>query len=444
MSARSHVFPRHCHSGLPTAVGGDGCYLIDQNGRRYFDGSSGAAVSCLGHSNERVRAAIKDQVDQLAFAHTGFFTTDPAEELAEMLIRNAPGNLDRVYFVSGGSEAVEAAIKLARQYHLERGDVNRRHLIARRQSYHGNTLGALSAGGTEWRRRQFAPLLVEMSHIAPCYEYADRGTDESPEAYGLRVAQELEDEILRLGPDSVMAFIAEPVVGATLGAVPAVPGYFKRVREICDKYGVLLILDEVMCGMGRIGHLFACDADGVVPDMLCIAKGLGAGYQPIGAMLCSGAIYDAISDGSGFFQHGHTYLGHPVAAAGALAVLQKLEREALVERAAQIGAKLYQALTERFGQHAHIGDIRGRGMFLGLELVEDRGEKRPFDPALGVARKVKAAAFEAGLICYPMAGTRDGRAGDHVLLAPPFILAEDQITELVDKLETGITQALPA
>ena len=442
MSARSHVFPRHCHSVLPTAVGGDGCYLIDQSGKRYFDGSGGAAVSCLGHSNDRVREAIKDQVDQLAFAHTGFFTTDPAEELAEMLINNAPGDLDRVYFVSGGSEAVEAAIKLARQYHLERGDVNRRHLIARRQSYHGNTLGALSAGGNEWRRRQFAPLLVEMSHIAPCYEYADRGTDESPEAYGLRVAQELEDEILRLGPDSVMAFIAEPVVGATLGAVPAVPGYFKRVREICDQYGVLLILDEVMCGMGRTGHLFACDADGVAPDILCIAKGLGAGYQPIGAMLCTSTIYDAIAGGSGFFQHGHTYIGHPVAAAAGRAVVSELLEQDLISRVKSQGAKVEAALRARFGQHAHVGDIRGRGLFWGLELVEDRGEKRPFAPERGLAGKFKKAAFNAGLICYPMPGTRDGRLGDHILLAPPFILEDSDIAFMTDCLSQALDEVL--
>ena len=411
MTTRSHVFPRHCHADLPTAVGGDGCYLIDQSGKRYFDGSGGAAVSCLGHSNERVREAVKAQVDQLAFAHTGFFTSDPAEDLAGTLIDNAPGDLDRVYFVSGGSEAVEAAIKLARQYHLERGDETRRHLIARRQSYHGNTLGALSAGGNEWRRRQFAPLLVEMSHIAPCYEYAERGTDESLAAYGQRAAQELEDEILRLGPESVMAFIAEPVVGATLGAVPAVPGYFKRIREICDKYGVLLILDEVMCGMGRTGHLFACEADGVAPDILCIAKGLGAGYQPIGAMLCTSAIYNAVADGSGFFQHGHTYIGHPVAAAAGRAVLSELLEQDLMSRVQTQGTKVEAALRDRFGQHPHVGDIRGRGLFWGLELVADRSEKRPFAPEHGLAGKLKKAAFQAGLICYPMPGTRDGRLG---------------------------------
>ena len=435
---QSHVFPRHCHAHTPTAVGGEGCYLIDAQGKRYFDGSGGAAVSCLGHSNARVRDAIKHQVDQLAFAHTGFFTSHPAEALADLLVAHAPGDLDRVYFVSGGSEAVEAAIKLARQYHVERGEPQRRHLIARRQSYHGNTLGALSAGGNAWRRAQFAPLLVAMSHIAPCYAYADRPDGETPEAYGLRVADELEAEIQRLGEDSVIAFIAEPVVGATLGAVPAVPGYFKRVREICDRFGVLLILDEVMCGMGRTGHLFACDADGVVPDILCIAKGLGAGYQPIGAMLCSASIYDAIAGGTGFFQHGHTYLGHPVAAAAGLAVVSELLERDLPAQVQARGAHLTQALTATFGQHAHVGDIRGRGLFQGIEFVADRGDKRPFASGLGFAGKLKKAAFAEGLICYPMSGTRDGQNGDHVLLAPPFIASEAELDEMVGRLSRAV------
>lgn len=439
----SHVFPRHCHSDLPTAVAGDGCYLIDSNGKRYFDGSGGAAVSCLGHSNTRVRDAIKEQVDKLAFAHTGFLTTEPAEALADLLIAHAPGELDRVYFVSGGSEAVESAIKLARQYHLENGEPERRHLIARRQSYHGNTLGALSAGGNAWRRQQFAPLLVEMSHIAPCYEYAERGNSESLEAYGQRTAQELEDEILRLGPETVMAFIAEPVVGATLGAVIPAPGYFARIREICDKYGVLLILDEVMCGMGRTGHLFACDADGIAPDILCIAKGLGAGYQPIGAMLCSKKIYNAIAAGTGFFQHGHTYLGHPVAAAAALAVVREILERDLVAQVNERGAYLEAELKRRFAQHPHVGDIRGRGLFWGVEFVADRQTKEPFDPSLGLAGKLKKATFAQGLICYPMPGTRDGRVGDHVLLAPPFIASELELSQALDILDKAIESTLP-
>ncbi|UWQ80064.1 aspartate aminotransferase family protein [Leisingera sp. S132] len=439
----SHVFPRHTKASLPTAVAGDGCYLIDADGKRYFDGSGGAAVSCLGHSDAGVIRAVQDQVAKLAFAHTGFMTSDPAEELADLLVANAPGDIDRVYFVSGGSEATEAAIKLARQYYLERGEPQRRRIIARKQSYHGNTLGALAAGGNEWRRTQFAPLLIDISHISPCYEYIGRAEGESSHDYGQRVANELEEEILRLGPDTVMAFMAEPVVGATSGAVPAVDGYFKRIREICDKYGVLLILDEVMCGMGRTGHLFACEADGVAPDILCIAKGLGAGYQPIGAMLCTRQIYEAIEGGSGFFQHGHTYIGHPVATAAGLAVVKAMLERGLVQRCAEMGDKLQAALEDRFGQHSNIGDIRGRGLFRGVELVVDRDTKTPFDPALGLAGKIKKAAFQAGLICYPMSGTRDGRNGDHILLAPPFIISEEQIIEMVDKLETAITQCLP-
>ncbi|MEM9060499.1 MAG: aspartate aminotransferase family protein [Pseudomonadota bacterium] len=438
----SHVFPRHSKNVPPIAVAGEGCYLIDAEGKRYFDGSGGAAVSCLGHGDPVVTQAIKDQADKLAFAHTGFFSSEPAEELADLLIANAPAGIERVYYVSGGSEAVEAALKLARQYHLERGEPQRRHLIARRQSYHGNTLGALAAGGNAWRKKQFEPLLVDFSHISPCYEYRDRADDESPEAYGHRVADELEAEIQRLGPDSVMAFLAEPVVGATIGAVPPVEGYFKRVREICDRYGVLLILDEVMCGMGRTGTLFACEQDGISPDIVTIAKGLGGGYQPIGAMLCTSEIHDTIAGGSGFFQHGHTYLGHPIACAAGLAVVKSLLDRDLVARSDAMGEKLQGALVSAFGQHPNIGDIRGRGLFRALEIVEDRETKAPFDPALGINKRIKKAAFEAGLICYPMGGTIDGVHGDHVLLAPPFILEDEHIAEITEKLSTAVSQAL--
>ena len=440
----SHVFPRHTKANLATAVAGDGCYLIDDTGKRYLDASGGAAVSCLGHGDAEVTEAIKAQLDRLAFAHTGFLTSEPAEALADLLIEHAPEGLERVYLVSGGSEATEAAIKLARQYFVERGEEQRRHLIARRQSYHGNTIGALSAGGNIWRRQQFAPLLVDVTHIAPCYEYRLRAEGESAEEYGLRAAQELEDEILRLGPDTVMAFMAEPVVGATLGAVPAVEGYFKRIREICDKYGVLLILDEVMCGMGRTGHLFACEADGVSPDILCIAKGLGGGYQPVGAMLCSGDIYRTIEDGSGFFQHGHTYVGHPVAAAAGLAVVSAILDRGLVAQVRARGAQLQAALEERFGQHPNVGDIRGRGLFRGLELVADRESKAAFPSSRGLAAKVKKAAMAEGMICYPMSGTIDGQQGDHILLAPPYIIKDSHISEIVDKLDRALQVALQA
>jgi adenosylmethionine-8-amino-7-oxononanoate aminotransferase len=438
----SHVFPRHTKSTPPLALTGEGCYLVDASGKRYFDGSGGAAVSCLGHGYPGVIEAVKTQVEKLAFAHTGFFTSEPAEKLADLLIANAPGELDRVLFVSGGSEANEAAIKLARQYFVEKGETNRRFLIARRQSYHGNTLGALAVGGNQWRRKQFAPLLVDVSHISPCYEYADRSPDESTFDYGQRVAQELEDEILRLGTDSVIAFLAEPVVGATAGAVPAVKGYFTRIREICDRYGVLLILDEVMCGMGRTGHLFACEAEDVAPDIACIAKGLGAGYQPIGAMLCSRDIYQVIENGSGFFQHGHTYLGHPVATAAGCAVLEAIISRGLVARVRKMGERFDQALKARLGEHPHVGDIRGRGLFRGVELVADRVTKTPFDPGKRLAANIKKAAFAQGLICYPMSGTRDGVNGDHILLAPPFILEDEHIEEIVAKLDASISSCL--
>ncbi len=438
----SHIFPRHTRQAPPVAVGGDGCYLIDASGKRYLDASGGAAVSCLGHSDRTVVDAIKVQLDKVAFAHTGFFTSEPAEALANLLIANAPGNLDRVYLVSGGSEATEAAIKLARQYWVEKGEPQRGRLIARKQSYHGNTIGALSAGGNEWRRAQFGPLLLDVSHIDPCYEYRLRREDESAEDYGRRAAQALEEEILRLGPETVMAFMAEPVVGATAGALTPVPGYFRRIREICDKYGVLLILDEVMCGMGRTGSLFACEQDGIAPDIACIAKGLGAGYQPIGAMLCTSEIYETIERGTGFFQHGHTYIGHPTAAACGLAVVTEILERDLASRVREQGGKLAARLADRFGQHPHVGDIRGRGLFRGIEIVADRDTKEPFDPSKSVAANIKKAAFAEGLICYPMSGTIDGRRGDHILLAPPFIIEDDQLDELTDKLSKAISAVI--
>ena len=438
----SHVFPRHTKAPPPLAQRGEGVYLYDADGKAYFDGSGGAAVSCLGHSDPEVIAAIREQVGQLAFAHTGFFTSEPAESLADRLIAHAPEGIERVYFVSGGSEAVEAALKLARQYFIEIGQPHRHRFIARRQSYHGNTLGALATGGNEWRREPFAPLMIETSHIAPCYEYRGRQQGESAEEYGLRVADELEAELQRLGPETVIAFVAEPVVGATAGAVPAVPGYFRRVREICDRHGILLILDEVMCGMGRTGSFFASEQEGISPDIVTIAKGLGAGYQPIGAMLCSGKIYAAIEGGSGFFQHGHTYIGHPTACAAGDVVVRKLTEGGLTERARIMGDRLEAALRDAFGQHPHIGDIRGRGLFRGLEIVEDRETKRPFAPERAVHKAVKKTAFENGLICYPMGGTIDGRQGDHVLLAPPFILEDAHIDELVGKLSATFDAVL--
>ena len=427
----SHVFHRHNKQDYPTAVKGEGIYLFDSTGKRYLDGCGGAAVSCLGHSHPAVRQAIIDQVNTLAYAHSGFFTTEPMEALADWLIERAPGNLSRVYFVSGGSEAVESAIKLARQYVVDSGKPEKKYVIARWQSYHGNTLGALSAGGNKWRREQYQPVLVDMKHIAPCYAYRGKELGESDHQYGQRVANELEEKILELGPENVMAFCAEPVVGATIGCVPAVEGYFKRIRQICDQYGVLLILDEVMCGMGRTGALFACDQEGIAPDILTIAKGLGGGYQPIGAMLCSQHIYDTITNATGFFQHGHTYIGHATACAAALAVQKAIESEDLLKNVQKQGQRLEQALQDQFGSHPHIGDIRGRGLFYGLELVADKATKAPFSPALKVNNLIKTAAMAEGLMCYAMGGTIDGKQGDHVMFMPPFIMNDQQLDELI-------------
>ncbi len=444
MSPMSYVFHRSPRHDYPVAVAGDGAYLIDRNGRRYLDGSGGAAVSCLGHSDPDVRAAIRAQADRLAFAHTSFFTNEPMEALAAELVEHAPPGLARVYFVSGGSEAMEAALKLARQYFVEIGEPGRRHVIARLQSYHGNTLGALATGGNVWRRKQFEPLLVDVSHVAPCYAYRGKQTGEADEAYGARLVAGLAAEIARLGPRNVIAFVAETVVGATLGAVPPVPGYFRGVRELCDRHGILLILDEVMCGMGRTGTLYACEQEGVAPDLVAIAKGLGAGYQPIGALLASGTVYDAVVKGSGFFQHGHTYLGHSVACAAALAVQRVIRERNLMAEVQRLGRALETRLRTRFGGHPHVGDIRGRGLFWGLELVADRATKQPFEPGQRLNAKVKQQAMAAGLLCYPMGGTIDGARGDHVLLAPPFIVTEAQLDELVDKLGRAVDAAIAA
>ena len=441
MSA-THIIHRHLHHTPPTVVAGQGVWLQDADGKRYIDASGGAAVSCLGHAHPHVLAAMHAQIDQVGYAHTSFFTTDVAEALADQLVRTAPAGMSHAYFVSGGSEAVEAALKMARQYFLEIGQPERSHFIARRQSYHGNTLGALAVGGNEWRRRQFAPLLIDVTHVAPCYPYRDQRADETPEQYGQRLACELDETIQRVGPGKVLAFIAETVGGATAGVLVPVAGYFKAVREVCDKHGVLLILDEVMCGMGRTGTLHACEQEGVVPDLMTIAKGLGGGYQPIGAVLAHRKIVAAMSAGSGFFQHGHTYLGHPVACAAALAVQQVIERDGLLQKVQRDADVLQALLADSFGNHPHLGEIRGRGFFWGVELVQDRASKAPFDPARRLHAKVKSAAFARGLLVYPMGGTVDGRYGDHVLLAPPFIASDDELAQIVARLAEAVDAAI--
>lgn len=438
----THILHRAANAVMPVAVRGKGIELFDRNGASYIDASGGAAVSCLGHSHPDVLAALHKQLDTLAYAHTAFFTTDIAERLADRLIEDAPSGLDHVYLLSGGSEAIEAALKMARQYFVEKGEPQRRHIIARRQSFHGNTLGALATGGNEWRRSQFRPLLIETHHIDPCYAYRLQDAGESDTAYAARAAQALEDKILELGSDQVIAFVAETVVGATSGAVPPVADYFKRIRAICDRYGVLLILDEVMCGMGRTGTLHACEQDGIVPDLMAIAKGLGGGYQPVGAVLLSKQIFEAFSKGSGFFQHGHTYMGHPMAAAAGLAVQDVIRRDGLLSNVVAMGGHLQRRLEERFANHHHIGDIRGRGLFRGVELVADRGSKEPFAPELNLNALVKRQAMACGLIVYPMGGTIDGTRGDHVLLAPPFIVNREQVDVIVERLGDAVDAAV--
>jgi adenosylmethionine-8-amino-7-oxononanoate aminotransferase len=437
----THLLHRAIRSRMPVAVGGKGIELFDADGKVYIDASGGAAVSCLGHAHPAVLAALHAQLDKLAYAHTGFFTSEAAETLADMLVEDAPAGLGHVYLVSGGSEAVEAALKMARQYFVEKGEPQRRHIIARRQSFHGNTLGALAAGGNEWRRGQFKPLLIETHHIDPCYAYRFQDAGESDESYAARAAQQLEDKILELGADQVIAFAAETVVGATSGAVPPIADYLKRIRAICDRYGVLLILDEVMCGMGRTGTLHACEQDGVVPDLMTIAKGLGGGYQPVGAVLLSDKIFEAFASGSGFFQHGHTYMGHPMAAAAALAVQQTIRCEGLLSNVVTMGDELERQLIERLGNHHYVGDIRGRGLFRGVELVADRASKRPFDPTLKLNGLIKKEAMARGLMVYPMGGTIDGQRGDHVLLAPPFIVGRQDIGRIVGRLGDAIDAA---
>ena len=438
----SRVFHRHLRSAPITAVGGQGIYINDSQGRSYIDACGGAAVSCLGHGHPDVLAAMHSQIDQLAYAHTSFFTTEVAETLADELIRTAPAGMSHVYFVSGGSEAMEAALKMARQYFVETDQPQRKYFIARRQSYHGNTLGALAVGGNAWRRQPFAPILIDAKHVSACYPYREQGPSETPEAYGLRLAQELDDAITAIGPESVIAFVAETVGGATGGVLVPVPGYLRAIKAVCEKHGVLLILDEVMCGMGRTGTLHACEQDDVIPDIMAIAKGLGGGYQAIGAVMVQHSIVECMRTGSGFFQHGHTYLGHPVACAAALAVQRVISRDQLLPHV-QTHAHIFERLLlSAFEDHPHVGDIRGRGFFWAVELVEDRASKQWFNPSLKIHAQIKAAALRAGLMVYPMGGTVDGQHGDHILLAPPFIASAQDLETIVQRLQDAINQVL--
>lgn len=439
----THLLNRQFKEELPIAVGGEGPYIIDSYGKKYLDACGGAAVSCLGHDNDIVKKSISSQLESLPYAHTSFFTSEPAEKLALMLNDLTPNPLNWVYLVSGGSEAVESGLKIARQYHYDRGNYKKSHIIARKQSYHGNTLGALAAGENIPRKKPYETILSKcFHHISACHYWRWAMSGESSDDYGLRVANELEDKIIDLGPDNVSTFIAETIVGATMGAVPAVDNYFKRIREICNKYDVILILDEVMCGMGRTGQLYAFEYYSIVPDIVCIAKGLGAGYQPIGAMICNDTIYNTIKDARGFFQHSHTYSAHPMACAAGVAVLSEISKKSTLDNVKKSGDILLNKLRDELIDIPNVGDIRGRGLFIGLEIISDIPSKRPFDPENQIYAKIKRNALNLGLMVYPMGGTVDGINGDHILLAPPYIIDETHIDEITFKLKESIIKTL--
>ncbi len=439
----SQIIHRNLRQDPPIAASGRGIFLYDSAGREIIDGSGGAAVACLGHGHPKVIAAMKAQIDKLCYAHTSLFSCESAETLAHMMVGHAPGDLTHAYFCSSGSEGNEAAIKMARQYFLEIGQPERTKFIARRQSYHGNTLGALAAGGNAMRRAPYQPLLSDaFSHVSPCYAYRDRRDDESDEQYVARLAAELEAEFQRLGPHRVIAFMAETVVGATLGCVTALPGYFPAMRAVCERHGALLILDEVMSGVGRCGTLHAWEQEGIAPDIQIVAKGLGGGFQPIGGILVARRVIAGLSGGSGAFMHGHTYQAHPVACAAAVAVQQVIAEENLLENVRVMGRRLEERLTERFGNHRNIGDIRGRGLFWAVEFVRDRASKAVFDPALKLNERVKKEAFDRSLACYPMGGTIDGKNGDHAILAPPYIVNAAQIDTIVERFGEAVDAAL--
>ena len=440
--AVSRVIHRNLSNALPTVSHGEGVFVFDDQNKSYLDASGGAAVCCLGHSHPAPIEAIQKQVNRLPYIHSGFFTSDVMEELAGKLASLAPGNIEHTMFLSGGSEANESALKLARQYFVEIGQTKRKHFISRRQSFHGNTLGVLSVGHNEPRKKPYQPILMRSHAISPCHPYRDQLANETDRDYGLRVADELEEKILELGPETVIGFMAETVGGATAGVQPPVAGYLKRIRQICDKYGVLLILDEVMCGAGRTGTFFSCEQDGIVPDIVILAKGLGAGYQPIAATLCSTEVFDAIQQGSGTLANGFTYMGHATACAAALAVIKVVEKDNLLENVRIQGEHLLRLLRERLDYHPNVGDIRGRGLFVGVEFVANRRTKQPLDPNLLFHSILKSTCQKNGLLCYPGGGTVDGRSGDHVLLAPPYIVDESHIEMIVDRLHKSIDDGL--
>jgi hypothetical protein len=434
------VLYRTPRATYPVAATAEGMYIIDTSGKRYLDMSGGAAVSCLGHADPDVVGAVRDQVGRLAFAHTSFFTNEPQERLARRLAQRFGEADARVYFTSGGSEANETALKIAWQYWMAKGQPERKVVISREHSYHGNTFGVLSVSGNSARRRASAAPLLEWPRIAPCYAYRDRGAGETAVEYVERICDELEQAILSVGPERVAAFICEPVVGSSLGVVAAEPGYLPRVREICDRYEVLWIADEIMCGSGRTGTFFAHEHDGVRPDIATLAKGIGGGYQALAATVLSGRVADDL-ERSGF-AHGHTYIGHPVSCAAGCAVQEVLDRDGLLAVVGTEGERFGRLLHERFSAHPHVGDIRGRGLFWAVELVSDRASRRGFADGRALPGRLQRCAMENGLICYPGGIEIDGAQVPHIMLAPPFILQREHMDECLDKLDSVLEQSL--
>lgn len=434
------VLYRTSNRRYPTAVSASGMRITDADGKQYLDMSGGAAVSCLGHAHPAVVAAIREQLETLAFAHTSFFTNEPQEQLATALAQRFEQPDARVYFLSGGSEANETALKVAWQFWAVRGKPNKKIIISREHSYHGNTFGVLSISGNAVRRRASAAPLIDWPRIPQCYPYREMQAGEDIDDYSKRAAGYLEEAIVAAGPDNVAAFICEPVVGSSLGVVPATPGYLQQVREICDRYDVLLIADEIMCGSGRTGRFFAHEHDGVSPDIVTLAKGVGGGYQPLAATIIGPEVAAEMT--SSGFAHGHTYIGHAAACAAGLAVQTVMNEHHLIERSRSMGERLLSLLQENFAEHPHVGEIRGRGLFAAIELVQDRGTRAGFEGRRGLPDELRQAAMGQGLIVYPGGITIDQRTVPHVMLAPPMITGERHLLECIDKLKATINNTL--
>ncbi len=438
----SHPLHRRLRSHLPEAVSAHGLSVSDRTGKVYLDVIGGASAACLGHNHPEVLDAMARQLMRVDHVDAGYLTTRVGEELAEWLVQHAPRGMSRVFFVDGAAQVMESAMIIARQYCVGIGQPQRRHFIARRQSHHGNSLGALSLGGAATLRAVFAPLLLSVSQVAPCHAYRGRRDDESPMQYGQRLLREIEAELLRLGPDTVIGICLEPVAGMALGAAPPVPGYFQGVRSLCDRYGVLLIADESVCGLGRTGSLHALDAEGVVADLQTLAHGLGAGHQTIGAVMVQRQVEEGLARAGGHAAHGLASVAHPVASAAALAVQQVVKRDDLVACAHVQGMALRQRLDAAFGAHPHVGDIRGRGLLQAIELVSDRADKQCFEPALALHERVRLEAMELGLLVDAMGGTVDGVQGDHVMLAPPYTVTADELDLIVARLSDAVSAVL--